>query len=445
MTWLNPLALFGLLALAVPILVHLFGRRVAKRQRFPSLRLLQLVTTTPTTRSQPSDILLLLLRCAAVGAAAFALAQPRFITANRQRQQRSPARVVIIDTSVSMKRLTSDGRPALDHAREIGQAVLDSAREGTIVRTGRPGSNIAAATSWLDRRSGAREVVVVSDFQRGAVNDGDLAAVPTGVGIAFRKIPTGVRTDSISGDFGLTLRIDPDTDESDVTWRVTSASAAFPLTVLTSPGDAAATRASVAAVAERFPLATSTHAIAIVFPGYAGTGGQIRQVTSLREPWQGAFLMALHRNRLFREHTGVADSSSCVLPVGTALLRNGHGSAVAALGAGQPGSPYDLVVFSCLRPGTLASTSLIAAIVDAASPEALYGELEPTTLPDETLRQWERPSSDVAPRGVDTSSPDGRWFWLLALLLLGVEQWLRRKTRPRKPEGMIAERTERVA
>jgi hypothetical protein len=38
MTWINPLALFGLLALIVPILVHLFGRRVAKRQRFPSLR-----------------------------------------------------------------------------------------------------------------------------------------------------------------------------------------------------------------------------------------------------------------------------------------------------------------------------------------------------------------------------------------------------------------------
>ena len=445
MTWLNPLALFGLLALAVPILVHLFGRRVAKRQRFPSLRLLQLLTTTPTTRSQPSDILLLLLRCAAVGAAAFALAQPRFTTANRQRQERAPARVVIIDTSESMKRLTSDGRPALDRAREIGQTLLDSAREGTIVRTGRPGSNIAAATSWLETRSGAREVVVVSDFQRGAVNDGDLAAVPPGVGIVFRKIPTGVRTDSIIGDVGLTLRIDPGTDETDVAWRVTSVPAAFPLTVLTPPGDSAATRASVAAVADRSPLATATHSIAIVFPGYAGTGDLIRQVTSPREPWQGAFLLALHRNRLFRKNTGAADSSSCGPPVGTTLLRNARGSAVAALGAGQPGSPHELVVFSCLRPGTLASTSLLAALVDAASPEAPYGELEPTTLPDEKLRQWERPSSDVAPRGVETTSPDGRWFWLLALLLLGVEQWVRRKARRRTPEVVIAERTERVA
>ena len=77
MTWLNPIALVGLLAVAVQILVHLFGRRVAKRQRFPSLRLLHLASTTPVTRSQPSDLLLLLVRCAIVVAAALALAQPR--------------------------------------------------------------------------------------------------------------------------------------------------------------------------------------------------------------------------------------------------------------------------------------------------------------------------------------------------------------------------------
>jgi hypothetical protein len=445
MTWVNPLALFGLLALVVPILVHLFGRRVAKRQRFPSLRLLQIVTTTPTPKSQPSDILLLLLRCAIVVAAALALAQPRFTTANRRSQERTPARAVIIDTSASMKRLTSDGRPALDRARETGQTVLDSAREGTVVQTGRPGANIAAATSWLETRSGTREIVVISDFQRGAVNDGNLAVVPPGVGIVLRKISTSMRADSVIGDSALIVRVDPNTDDTDVTWRATPPSAAFPLTVLTAPGGDTAARASVAAVADQYPRAMSSHSIAVVFPGYAGTGGLIRQVTSLREPWQGAFLLALHRNRLFRENTGAAGSSSCPPPVGTAQLRNARGSAVAALGAGQPGSPYELVVFSCLQPGTLASTALLAAIVDAAGPDARYDELEPTTLPDELLRQWERPSSDVAPRGVDTSSPDGRWLWLLALLLLGVEQWWRRKSPRRTPEVMIAESTERVA
>jgi hypothetical protein len=424
--------------------VHLFGRRVAKRQRFPSLRLLQLVTTTPTTKSQPSDVLLLLLRCAIVASAAFALAQPRFATANRQRQERTPARVVIIDTSTSMTRPTSNGRPAQDLAREIGRTLLDSAREGTVIQTGRPGANIRAAASWIETRSGMREVVVISDFQRGAVDDGDVAAVPPGVGIVFRKVPTSVQADSVIDDSGLVVRIDPGTDDTDATWRATSTSVAFPLTVLTAPRDDSAARSSIAAVADRSPRARSTHSIAVVFPGYAGTGDLLRQVTPLHEPWQGEFLLALHRNHLFRDNTRGAETFSCA-PDGAALLRNGRGSAVAALGAGRSGSPYELVVFSCLAPGTLAATALLAAVVDAASPEDRSGELEPTTVPDETLRQWERPSSDVAPRGVDTTSPDGRWLWLLALLLLGGEQWLRRNTRRRVPEAMIAERADRVA
>ena len=76
MRWLNPTALFGLLALAVPILVHLFGRRLARVQRFPTLRLLKDTLPTPTTRSRPSDLVLLLLRCAVIVAAVFGLAQP---------------------------------------------------------------------------------------------------------------------------------------------------------------------------------------------------------------------------------------------------------------------------------------------------------------------------------------------------------------------------------
>jgi hypothetical protein len=445
MTWLNPLALVGLLALAVPILVHLFGRRIAKRQRFPSLRLLQLVSTTPTTRSQPSDILLLVLRCAVVAAAALALAQPRWTTPGRSRQSMAPARVVVIDTSPSMKRLTSDGRTALEQAREIGQALIDSAREGMVMQTIRPGANVAGAASWLETLSGMREVVIISDFQRGAVSDGDLAAVRAGVGIALRKVSTTATAEFRSaGDSTMVIRVDSATDDIDVTWPTTADSIGLPVTVLTAPDDDAAGRASMAAVARLYPRIVSGHAIAVAFPGYPATAELASQREPLRLPWQGDFLLALSRHELFRSNTNAASPHACATN-GAVSLRNAEGATVASLGAAKNGAPYDIVVFSCVDAGSLAGTALLAAVVDAQGQDATLQELEPMTVPDETLRQWERPATEVKPRGVDNTSPDGRWLWLLALVLLLVEEWLRRKGPRRAPAQVVMESQERVA
>jgi hypothetical protein len=445
MTWLNPLALVGLLALAVPILVHLFGRRVARRQRFPSLRLLQLASTTPTTRSQPSDILLLLLRCAVVAAAVLALAQPRWTTPGRSRQSLAPARAVVVDTSASTARLTSDGRSALEHAQGMARALLDSSREGMLVQTNRPGANIAGAASWLGTRSGMREVVVISDFQRGAVSDGDLAAVPLGVGIRLQKVLATARLDPMgTGDSAITVRIDPATDDVDVTWQApVSDSAALPVTVFSAPDDEGAARASIAVAGRLYPRTASTHAIAFVFPGYPGTAALASQLEPLRQPWQGDFLLGLNRHPLFRDNTDAAEPRPCSQN-GALPLRNAQGVPVATLGSLKGGSAHGLVVFSCVEAGSLAGTALLAAVVGTAAQVAPFPELEPTTVPDETLRQWERPATETEPRGQDETSPDGRWLWLLALGLLVAEEWFRRK-RPSRTTAVQIERQERVA
>ena len=445
MTWLNPLALVGLLALAVPILVHLFGRRVARRQRFPSLRLLQLASATPTTSSQPSDILLLMLRCTVVAAAALALAQPRWTTPGRSRQSLTPARVVVVDTSASTTRLTSDGRSVLQQAQSMARALLDSSREGMLVQTNRPGANIAGAASWLGTRSGMREVVVISDFQRGAVSDGDLAAVPLGVGIRLRKVVTSARLDPMNtGDSAITVRIDPATDDVDVTWQApVSDSVALPVTVFSAPDDEVAARASIAAATRLYPRTNSTHAIAFVFPGYPGTAALANQLEPLRQPWQGDFLLALNRHPLFRDNTSAAAPPPCTLN-GALSLRNAQGLPVATLGSLKSGSAHELVVFSCVEAGSLAGTALLAAVAGAAGQASPLPELDPTTVPDETLRQWERPATDMAPRGQDETSPDGRWLWLLALGLLVAEEWFRRK-RPSRAAAVRIERQERVA
>ena len=62
MIWLQPLAWWGLAAVAVPALVHLLTRQRAARTRFPSLRFLTVSRTTALRRRVISDWPLLLVR-----------------------------------------------------------------------------------------------------------------------------------------------------------------------------------------------------------------------------------------------------------------------------------------------------------------------------------------------------------------------------------------------
>jgi hypothetical protein len=436
MTWLNPVALFGLMTVAVPILVHLFGKRLAKRQRFPSLRLLPRTAPTPTTRSQPSDLALLVVRCAIIALAALALAQPRWSQHSTGRQ--GLARVVIVDTSQSMNRLTSDGRSATALARELGQAMIDSAAIGLLVETSRPGRNVAAAAGWLEQQPGRQEIVVISDFQRGTVNEGQLALVRPGVGIALRRIPTTTAPPPASVDSSVIATMDE--EETSVTWRVDHRVPATSLTILGSDSTSGATVTSARSLVPPRPL---QHAIGLVFPDYAGVGQLISRSDALNQPWQGDFLLALRSDDLLHVGTNGNYSPSCE-GSGRITVHNDRGQAVAAVASGNGGS-MELLVFSCVEANSTAGAALVAAVTRAASAGETLRESEPVALPDDVLRDWERPATAVNPRGGDETSPDGRWLWLAVLLLIGVEEWVRRRTPRRQVSAAQAEGQERVA
>ena len=440
MTWLNPIALLGLLAVAVPILVHLFGRRVAKRQRFPSLRLLHLGSTTPVTRSQPSDLLLLLVRCAIVAAAALALAQPRWSSPNREKRLLTPVRVVIVDTSRSMDRLTSDGQRASTAARDLSRAMLDSAREGMLVESSRPAANLAAAGSWLEQRSGKRELVVISDFQHGAVSDGDFASVPAGVGILLRKVtPTPVSLSATAS--GITAVTDGQVTVAQ--WSSRDADTiGTSLTVLARSD--ADIRALTEVVRQLAPGARPTHSIAVVYPDHGEAASLAARTQPINQPWQGDFLVALQDEALVRNGTSSATPTACA-SAGAAPVRSTAGHVLASVAAGESGSPFELVVFSCADAGSSAGAALLTAVSHVAAPKPDWNESETVVVPDELLRRWERPATAVEPRGRDETSPDGRWFWLLALLLLVLEELMRRRTPRRTSRAFAVERRERVA
>src|SRR3954464_14697230 len=98
-----PLALLGLIAVVVPVIIHLFGRQKARVLRFPTLRFVAVELVPPTNRRTISDLPLLIVRCLIVALAAIALARPIFSKrAAASGDTNTSARVVVVDTSGSV-------------------------------------------------------------------------------------------------------------------------------------------------------------------------------------------------------------------------------------------------------------------------------------------------------------------------------------------------------
>lgn len=439
MSWLNPIAFLGLFALAVPILAHLFGRRVARRQVFPSLRLLRDARATPATRSRLSDVLLLVVRCAVLAAAVLALAQPRWSVGRRSAE--SPVRAILVDTSTSMDRLTSDGTSARQRAATLATALLDSAREGLIVETGRPGADIAGASSWLAARSGLRELVVVSDFQSGAVADGDFAQVPAGIGtklirVAAEGLPAIVNTTGV--------RVDADSAGTKAAWAVVS-DTGLSVAMLVADKDRDAAGASIAAIRAIAPRPPAvSRRVAVVFPGHAGRDSMVKQARRLDSAWQGDFMLSLRRNALLLSSSESATVRPACQSAGVPVARNSRGEVVASV-ATASGSAYDLLVFACVDVGTVPGSALLHSAESAIAPVPPWPEMEPTVVPDEVLQRWERPAVEQSPDGDDQTSPDGRWLWVVAIALLVLEEWLKRRLRSVNVFAPIEVKRERVA
>src|SRR4051794_39243167 len=181
MSWQNPLALLGVLAVALPVLIHLLGRGHAKVHRFPTLRFLDASRLLPTRRTTVHDLPLLLVRSAILALAAVALTQPLWLTKARRRSMDGGlARAIIVDTSASMA-------GSIDSARAVARRSAAEAQISVVVESGDPRGELIGAVGWLTRQGRRGEIVIVSDFQRGSVERNDLAAVPPSVGIALLR------------------------------------------------------------------------------------------------------------------------------------------------------------------------------------------------------------------------------------------------------------------
>ena len=209
---LAPLFLLGLAAVAVPVIIHMRLRHRSRMVPFPSLMFISRAPYRSVRRRRLRDLLLLALRCLALALLAVAFARPLFqgdAAANAAAANRLT--VVLLDNSFSMgfggrwQRATSaaasafDGMSAVDRGALIvysDQAAMVAAptADGALLATlARETELVPRATSLLPAiqvargvladagSAAARELVIVSDFQRSSWAPDNVAALPQGV------------------------------------------------------------------------------------------------------------------------------------------------------------------------------------------------------------------------------------------------------------------------
>ncbi len=130
MNLLNPLALFGLAAAGIPLLLHLLNLRKLRVVDFGSIRFLQQLQQKQVRRLKLQQILLLILRTLIIVFAVLALSRPTIETKLPVLASSARASVMIlIDNSASME--ASDGRgPRLEQAKKAARQIIDGLRNG---------------------------------------------------------------------------------------------------------------------------------------------------------------------------------------------------------------------------------------------------------------------------------------------------------------------------
>ena len=211
MSFLTPLFLIGLAGLAVPVLLHLIQRERKQVVQFPSLMFLRRIPYQSVRRRRIRHWLLLMMRLAALALIVFAFARPFFRGAEAPASAEGGARevVILVDRSYSMgygdrwTRAIAEARKTVDSLTPSDRGTIVFFGSGTDVALrstsdkGRLQSTLASAQlsagathygpvlklagsilaeSTLPRR----EVVLVSDFQRGGWRGADGVRLPDG-------------------------------------------------------------------------------------------------------------------------------------------------------------------------------------------------------------------------------------------------------------------------
>jgi hypothetical protein len=195
MAFLNPIFLLGAIVAGLPVLVHLVRRTRAPRLPFPSLMFLRRIEQKTIRKRKLRNLLLLLMRCAALLLLAFAFSRPFFtgstpVSAAGDRT----STVILVDGSYSMRygdvfsRARQSARNVLNDAAQDEQLAVilfsknyqllmplkaDRAEASSVISEMQPGLDStdylqavqAAGAILKDAGPGQHRIYLISDFQ----------------------------------------------------------------------------------------------------------------------------------------------------------------------------------------------------------------------------------------------------------------------------------------
>jgi len=214
MQFLAPLFFVALAGLAIPVLLHLTQREKKQIVHFPSLMFVRRIPYESVRRRKIHNWLLLMVRLAALAMIVLAFARPLIQRGDRPVAPGTGARevVVLVDTSYSMGFGDHWDKATAAARQEIGK--LNPSDRGSVVLFGSSADIQLRSTAERDRLTASiaaakprpsatrfgpalkvagsilaesslprREVVLISDFQRGGWRGDEGARLPSGVGL----------------------------------------------------------------------------------------------------------------------------------------------------------------------------------------------------------------------------------------------------------------------
>lgn len=168
MGFLFPLFLLAGLALAIPVLIHLFNLRRYKRVNFPDTRFLRNIQLSTKRQSKIRNWRLLLLRMLFLAALVFAFAQP-YLGGDRDKNTAATVSAIYIDNSYSMT--IADGQESLlqkakNKARQLISASGKDARFLLLTNDKMSAMRPMLRTEALQALSDVAPVAVSSSLRR---------------------------------------------------------------------------------------------------------------------------------------------------------------------------------------------------------------------------------------------------------------------------------------
>ncbi|HVY55332.1 MAG TPA: BatA domain-containing protein [Thermodesulfobacteriota bacterium] len=162
-SFLNPLFLIGLAAVALPVIAHLISRKSGVTKRFPAVRFLIASQGDASARSRLKDLLLLLLRAALIALLVLVFAKPALFTYAPAGASDPKSLAIVVDNSFSMG-YGDNFRRAKEKAADLIDAIPDGSFGIVAPLVSPEGGKLSPSADKQSLRDELREIKISASF-----------------------------------------------------------------------------------------------------------------------------------------------------------------------------------------------------------------------------------------------------------------------------------------